>query len=357
MPLVPAATLLDLGAAIFAAAGAPDDIAKAVATSLVRTSLTGHDSHGVMRVMQYVAMIRNGDLSPAARPRLSRRSGATASLDCQGGFGQIGARFGADLAAELAQQLGIGCVALENVNHIGRLGEYAEGLARKGLVGMVFTSGTFARVSVAPWGGREPLLSTNPMAWALPTGDGETPFVLDIATAVVANGKVQVALSKGEHMPEGMLLDRDGNPTTDPATFLNGGMLLPFGRYKGHGLSLMMELIPAVLSGFTPVSSPGFRSGNPTLIIALDIAAFIEPKIFAQQTRDFLARVKGVSPADGFDEVLLPGEKEQRSIAEREKSGIPLPPVVWNELCGLAREYGIDAPAESAVQEGGDTVR
>lgn len=345
MPVVAADTLRELATSIFAATGAPADIAGAVADSLVQTSLTGHDSHGVMRVMQYVDMIRNGDLVPAARPVTGQRTGAIARLECGFGFGQIGAQYGAGLASELAHEHGIGCVALENVNHVGRLGEYAEALARAGHVGMVFTSGTVVRVSVAPWGGREPLMSTNPMAWAVPTQSGETPLVLDFATAVVANGKVQVALARGESFPEGMLLDRDGNPTTDPATFYNGGMLQPFGTYKGHGLSLMMELVPGILCGFSPVSSREFRSGNPTLILALAIDAFTDPDHFEQQTRDFLARVKAVSPAEGFDEVLLPGEKEQRSLAERSQSGIPLPQGVWDDLCALAQKCGVTIPA------------
>ncbi len=344
MPLVKPQTLADLGTAIFSAAGTPDDIARMVAESLMQTSLTGHDSHGIMRVRLYVEMLRNGDLVPDARPRLKHQLGAIASIDCGRGFGQVGAQFGTALAADLAQEHGIGCVTLEEVNHVGRLGEYAEMLARQGLVGMLFTSGTVVRVSVAPWGGREPLLSTNPMAWAIPAKAGAMPFVLDFATSVVANGKVQVALSKGEAFPEGMLLDRDGNPTTDPATFQDGGMLLPFGSYKGYGLSLMMELIPGIMCGFSPVSSTEFRSGNPTMIIALDVAAFTDLERFEQLTREFLARIKAVEPAPGFEEVLLPGEKEQRSAAERGKAGVPLPQGVWDDLCALAREYGVATP-------------
>lgn len=344
MPLVQPQTLRDLGTAIFAAAGAPADIARAVATSLVQTSLTGHDSHGILRARLYVNMIRAGALIPDARPRLRRRAGAIARVDCGRGFGQIGAQYGTALAAEMAPQHGLACVALEEVNHVGRLGEYAETLARKGLIGILFTSGTVVRVSVAPWGGREPLLATNPMAWALPTQAGATPLVLDFATSVVANGKVQVALGKGEAFPPDMLLDRDGNPTTDPATFAEGGMLLPFGSYKGYGLSIMMELIAGVLCGFSPVSSTEFRAGNPTLILALNIAAFTGLERFEQQTREFLARVKDVEPAPGFDEVLLPGEKEQRAGAERSAAGVPLPAAVWDDLCALATELGVPRP-------------
>lgn len=344
MPLIRAETLKELGASIFAAAGAPDDIARMVADSLVQTSLTGHDSHGIMRTRLYVEMARKGELVPDARPRLRRRHGAIASVDCRRGFGQVGAQFGTALAAELAQEQGIGCVTLEEVNHVGRLGEYAEMLARTGLVGIVFTSGTVVRVSVAPWGGREPLLSTNPMAWAVPTQAGAVPLVLDFATSAVANGKVSVALSKGEAFPAGMLLDRNGAPTTDPATFQDGGMLLPFGSYKGYGLSLMMELIPGILCGFSPVSAAEFRTGNPTLILALDIEAFTDLKHFEQMTREFLARVKAVEPAAGFDEVLLPGEKEQRSIAERSAAGVPLPQSVWDDLCALAADYEVTIP-------------
>jgi LDH2 family malate/lactate/ureidoglycolate dehydrogenase len=344
MPKVEAQTLSNFCQALFRSAGAPADTAQIVADSLVQTNLMGHDSHGVIRVKPYLNQIQVGQLKPAARPQLERKFGAVAVVDGQWGFGQVIARYGAEVAIDLARVSGISCVALSQVNHIGRLGEYAEMIARAGFVGIVMTSGTFVKVSVTPYGGREPILGTNPMAWSVPAG--ETPFTLDFATAAVANGKIMVALSKGEPFPPGMLLDKDGIPTTDPATFYQGGMMLPFGTYKGSGLALMMEIIPTILSGFAPISSPEFVSGNPTLLIAISIEAFTPLERFERLTQELMQRVKQVPPAQGFDEVLLPGEKEARSTAERLAEGIPLPASVWGDLQVAAREYNVPVPEE-----------
>ncbi len=341
MPTFPHTALTNLIEAIFAAAGAPAEIAQHVAESLVLTNLTGHDSHGIMRVKVYVAQITAGRLKPQAAPILQKRFGAIAILDGQWGFGQVTAKVGAELAAEIAAEQGIGCVALSDTNHIGRLGEYAEMIAQREMVGIVMTSGTMVNPSVTPYGGAEPLFGTNPMAWALPLGAGQPPLLLDYATAAVANGKVKVALDKGEPFPPGLLLNAAGEPTIDPADFYNGGMLLPFGTYKGYGLNLMMEIIPTLLSGFAPIISADFKAGNPTLILALNIPAFTEPDRFYQHTQELLARIKQTRPAAGFDEVLLPGEKESRSMAERLQNGIPLPAKTWADLSALATEWGI----------------
>jgi uncharacterized oxidoreductase len=296
----------------------------------------------VIRTKTYITQIEDGQLKPAAQPQVARRTGAIALVDCGFGFGQIGARFGAQLASDIAQENGIGCVALQDVNHIGRLGEYAEMIARDGMVGLLFTGGTMGKRSVTPYGGREAIMGTNPMAWAVPTGD--MPLIHDVATAAVANGKIMVALSKGEAFPDGMLLDKDGVATTDPASFYEGGMLLPFGTYKGSGLAMMMELIPTLLAGFAPIALPGFRSGNPTLILALQVEAFTDRANFEQNVRDFMARVKTVPPAVGFDEAMLPGEQEARYYADRSRHGIPLPEAVWDDLTTLATRYDVALP-------------
>lgn len=344
MPHVEAQTLIDFCDAMLQGAGAPADIAALVSRSLVQTNLMGHDSHGVIRVKTYINQVRSGAIQPAARPQVERRFGATATIDCAWGFGQVGARSGAEVARDLGQEHGIGCVALSQVNHIGRLGEYAEIIARSGLIAIIMTAGTVLQVSVTPYGGREPIFGTNPMAWAVPNGD--TPFLLDFATAAVANGKIAVALSKGEPFPEGMLLDRDGNPTIDPASFYQGGMLLPFGTYKGSGLALMMEIIPVLLADFAPVSSPEFKPGNPTLMLAINIEAFTSRDRFERLVQELLARCRRVPPAAGFDEVLLPGDKEARSVETRLAEGIPLPDSVWNDLTTLAADYSVPVPEQ-----------
>ncbi|MBZ0292833.1 MAG: Ldh family oxidoreductase [Anaerolineae bacterium] len=343
MPTLPYSTLTDLIRAIFQAAGAPPDIALQVAESLVTTNLTGHDSHGIIRVKTYVEQIKKGALKPAARAVVSRRFGATAVLDGQWGFGQVTARTGAQLARDLAQDYGLGAVVLSNVNHIGRLGEYAEIIAQAGMVGTVMTGGTLSRPSVTPYGGAEAIFGTNPMAWAVPAGD--QVLLSDFATAAVANGKIKVALDKGEAFPADMLLDKEGRPTTNPADFYDDGMLLPFGSYKGYGLNLMMEIIPVLLSGFAPITSPDFRPGNPTFMLATSIEAFTDRAYFEQQVVQLKARVKQVRPSAGSAGVLLPGEKESRTMAERLRDGIPLPDKTWVDLGAVAAEWGVTMPA------------
>lgn len=325
---------------IFEGAGAPKDIASAVAESLVMTNLFGHDSHGVLRVKQYVSMIGDGMIKPSARPRVKRRFGATAMVTGGYGFGQIGARFAAELASELGQQHGISAVSLGQATHIGRLGEYTGMIAAEGLIGICFTSGTMFRGWVTPYGGRERVFGTNPMSFAVPS-EGEGTLLLDFATAGVAHGKIVLARAKGTPVPTGMMLDKHGRPTTDASILDDGAVLLPMGAHKGSGLAMMMEIIPTLLAGHRPITSAQFHFGNPTLMMALDPRAFDQDTDFRQHVGALMGRVKEVSPAEGFAEVLLPGEPEARSYRDRAKNGIPLPDAVWDDLRGLAQDLGL----------------
>ncbi len=325
---------------IFAAAGTPDDIAAIVAESLVMTNLFGHDSHGVLRVKQYITMIRAGMIQPEQRPQVTKSFGATAMVSGGYGFGQMGARFAADLARKLGAEYGIAAVSLGQTTHIGRLGEYTAHIAAGGLIGIGFTSGTMFKGWVTPYGGRERVFGTNPLSFAVP-GPGDETLLLDFATAGVAHGKLVLARAKGTPAPSGMMLDRHGNPTTDAQLLDEGAVLLPMGLHKGSGLAMMMELIPTLLAGHRPISAPDFSFGNPTLLLALSPQAFDDSTDFAAQVAALKRRVKAVQPATGFDEVLLPGEPEARSHAQRVQAGIPLPDAVWADLRELAEEMGI----------------
>ncbi len=333
---------------IFAAAGAPPDIAAVVAESLVTTNLFGHDSHGVLRVKQYINMIGAGMIQPAQRPRIRKRFGATAMVTNGYGFGQIGARFAAELAIELGRELGIAAVSLGQTTHIGRLGEYTQMIAAAGLIGIGFTSGSMFSGWVAPYGGREKVFSTNPMSFAVPCG-GEDTLLLDFATAGMAHGKVLLARAKGEPVPQGMMLDKNGRPSTDARIVDDGAVLLAMGAYKGSGLSMMMEIIPTLLAGKRPLASPDFHFGNPTLLLALTPEAFDEDTDFVEQVEALKQHVKRVKPAEGFDEVLLPGEPEARSYAQRIRAGIPLPDRVWADLQEVADELGLSLPSTHAA--------
>lgn len=341
MPTIAAAELTAFASAMFAAAGAPQDIAGYVAQTLVTANLMGHDSHGVIRVAWYLRQVNSGELIPGARPEIGKQHGAVALIDCKRGFGQMGARFGAQVACDLARQHGIGCATLNEINHIGRLGEYAGWLAGQGMAAIILNASPWT--AVTPYGGREGIFGTNPMAWAVPTSD--QPLVLDFATSAVAAGKLQVALDEERMIPPGWLQDKNGLPSQNPADFADGGVLLPFGTYKGYGLNLMMELIPSLLAGFAPATSADFKRGNPTQIIALNIEAFTPYERFVRLTDELIARVKTVPAAKGFDEVLLPGDLEARSMAQRQRDGIPIPAKTWATLTELAAELAVSVPA------------
>ena len=325
---------------IFIASGTPEDIAAVVAESLVMTNLLGHDSHGAIRVKQYVNMIRSDMIQPAEGPRVKKRFGATAMVTLGYGFGQIGARFAAELATEMGQEHGIAAVSLGQTTHIGRLGEYTQMIAAQGMIGIGFTSGTMYSGWVTPYGGREQVMGTNPMSFAVPCGDDGT-LLLDFATAGMAHGKVMLAQAKGVPVPQGMMLDKHGRPSTDASILDDGAILLAMGLHKGSGLSMMMEIIPTLLAGKRPISSPDFHFGNPTLLMALLPEAFDDDTNFTKQVELLKRKVNAVKPAEGFDEVLAPGEPEARSYAERVQAGIPLPDSVWADLRRLADELGV----------------
>lgn len=341
MPTYSAQALTSFATRLLTAAGSPADIARVVAASLVETNMRGHDSHGVQQLMKYVGKIRDGTLIPSARPVVESRRGAVATVDGHWGFGQVIASYGADLAAEIAREQGVSVVACKRINHIGRAGEYAERLAAKGLIGIVLASGASAGGSVAPFGGRQRMFGTNPMAWAVPTSEGRAPLVLDFATSGIAIGKVQLARDQGGPVPAGMLLTADGEPTTDPRAFDDGGILLPFGLHKGGGLALMLEIIPTLLCGFAPASSPNYHPGNPTLVMALDSDCFTERSVFVAEVDALLERVSATAPLTGVERVLYPGEPEQLVASERSMTGIPVPERTWEQLLTLADSLGV----------------
>ncbi|MEM7031245.1 MAG: Ldh family oxidoreductase [Chloroflexota bacterium] len=347
MPNIQANDLVGLSQAIFEGIGTPSETAQIVAESLVKSNLLGHDSHGVQLVPMYIRRIQQDAIDPLAEPTTARQTAAVSIVDGNWGYGQIVARYGTEVAIQAARQFGIGCVALTQSNHIGRLGEYAQMIAEAGLVGMLVTGLSRSTGIVAPYGGRDRLFGTNPMAWGMPVDDSRPPLIVDFATSGVAYGKVNVAASKGVPLPPGLLLDKDGQPTTDPADVdlskQDTGALLPFGAHKGSGLMLTIELLTRSLAGFSEIndnSNPA-QIGNPTLITAYNIEAFLSQADFQVYVETFLQRVKDNRPAPGFDEVLLPGEPEARTEVERLRDGVPIPETTWSTLLELAESLGV----------------
>jgi uncharacterized oxidoreductase len=336
-------TLTSVARGLIEGMGTPPEIAAQVAEMLVGAHLAGHDSHGVLRIPAYLRQVETGSLLPAAVPAVTRETAATALVDAGRSWGHYAARWGMDLAMAKACAAGIGAVSMTRCNHIGRLGEFVEQAAREGFAGIVMLgSGSKGSGNAFPPGGAERALGTNPMAFAVPTGDGP-PFVIDVATTVVAEGKIQVARSKDATLPPGCIVDKQGRPSVHPADFYDGGSLLYFGGYKGYGLSLLTCLLGGLSGGF---SLEPWRMGG-VFIQAIDVGAFLSVDDYRDAAAAFLNGIKSVALADGASEILVPGEPEQRSRAARLADGIDIPDTIWSQLQQCGEKLGVRLPEAS----------
>lgn len=333
------------------ATGTSARAARTVADGLVEANLAGHDSHGVIRILAYLDQVREGQLDVQAEPEVISRRGATATIDGKWGWGQPAMWLATEEAARAAKEHGLGMATVVNSYHIGRLAPYVESLARRGLVGLLIAS---AGPAVAPWGGTSRVMGTNPIAWAVPRGDGEEPICLDIATSTVAEGKLRVARAKGVPVRPGLIVDDAGNPTLDPNDFYNGGALLAFGEHKGSGFSVLAQLLGAGLTGMTTEKFMQHRGSNGPLIIAIDVEHLVPMDGFLAGIEREADKVLAARPMDGVDAVQLPGDPELVNRAHRREAGIPVPDSTWDELMTVARDMKIDE-SDWRLGEGGRT--
>ncbi|MFQ3593214.1 MAG: Ldh family oxidoreductase [Gemmataceae bacterium] len=348
MPTLAAADLSVFAQSLFTAAGVPVEEAAILAASLVDSQLAGHDSHGVIRVVQYIQALESGILQPGVTLRIEHETPAVIVADGQWGFGQVQAHRLLDMLIPRARGLGIAAGTLYQCGHIGRLGEYGERAAREGvvLIGTVNSHGFGIRV--APPGGKAGRIGTNPLLMAVPTS-GE-PVVLDISPSVCAEGKVRVALNKGQPLPPGWLLDAEGRPTTDPAALYTDppGTILPLGgeqSYKGFGLGLLLDMLAGGLSG-APCSTPGLksRSANAVVFIVLDPERFAGIAHFRTETGNLAANVRSCPTIAPEASITLPGDPERRCREQRQRDGIALDEGTWNQLTALARRLQVGVP-------------
>lgn len=342
MPNITHQNLLKLGTAIFRGMGTPEDIAEKVAGSLVKGSLAGMDSHGILQIIRYAEKIKSETLKPDARPHREILGPSAGIIYGNFGFGQITAYAGVEWAMEMARESGVSTVALREVNHVGRLGEYAEWLARQDIVGLIMASGGDKGGQVAPYGGSQRIFGTNPIAWGIPTPPEFQPIVVDFATASVAMGKVLLASKTGQKVLPGSLIDKNGDFTTDPMDYFSDGAILPFGDHKGYGLMFVIEILATLFGGCAPLSSVHHKKGNPVVVTAWDPVRFVDLDMFKSKVGELCARVKSTLPASTFSEVFLPGELEERKRKKRLKEGIPVPDEVWKELIHLKKQYVTD---------------
>jgi len=348
--------------AVCQAMGADEEIAAEVSGHLVKANLSGHDSHGVLRLPAYVDQANRGGLVPGAKPSIVREMGGVALMDARYGFGQYSTAIALTWAMERARTTGIAAVATRHATHIGRLGEYTERASAAGMIAIV-TIGTAAPGSggVVPFNGAERFLGTNPWSFGVPTNNSVN-MVYDAATSVVAEGKLRVARSKGASLAPGLIVDKNGNPSTDPEDFYNGGALLPVGGetagHKGYGFSMASAMIAGLAmvnddAPRMPVPSAGPHTAEQrgalggVFLIAMDPAAFGDAVEYRRLTSETLAAVRSVPPAPGKDEVLYPGEPEARSRAERGRDGIPIPESIWQQLTEIGTRYNVPMPVSA----------
>jgi len=342
MPTYSSDQIARLATGIFGAVGAPPDIAEQVAVSLVESNLRGHDSHGVLRIPSYLEDVENRTTVPAARPSVLSETETTAVVDGNWAFGQITAYLATAVAIEKARTNQVAAVAIIRCTHLGRLGEYTEMAAHQGMFAFM-VGGSYNAGPVAPYGGASQVLGTNPISFALP-GPNDEAVVADIATSVAAEGKLRLARAKGQSIAPGTILDKDGNPTTDPNDFYAGGALLPFGGHKGYSLSVIVELIARLIAGGEKMAAPReVTFGN--FLVVINIAAFRPPAEFVEAVAARIGEIKAVKVAPGFTEVLMPGEPERRTRTKRAAEGIVLPDDTCQRLAELAAKYGLRMPA------------
>ncbi len=331
-----------LGERIFAAVGATQETARVVAGSLVEANLVGHDSHGVLRIPQYVRQVRQGEVQPAAHPRVLAARQATALLSGEWGFGQVAGRAAADEAVTRAREYGIAAVGVVRCNHLGRVGEYVEQAAAAGCAAMVWLGGL--KTAAVPHGGSRQALGTNPLTVGFPV-EGEHPAVLDFATTAVAAGKIMAARAAKKPLPPGCIVDGQGRPTTDPEAFFDGGALLPFGGHKGYSLAVLIELLGQALTGAEQYG--GDAGGSPierrsgALFCVVDTAAFRPAGEAAAAARRIVDRLRSNPPAPGVERVFTPGQPEAQTRQTRIAAGIELPEETWRSITETAEAVGL----------------
>lgn len=320
----------ELGIKLLTKVGTPENYAALITDSLIEAQSVGHASHGVIRLLEYTNSVASGSVKANVTPVVKSETASAVVIDGGWGWGQIACHLAMSEVIKKATATGIAIATIQNCNHIGRLGEYVEQLAKQGLVAMMWCNGDPA---VAAYGGRERLFGTNPFAAGIPTS--ADPVVIDFATAASAEGKLRVARANGQQIPPNTVIDSEGNPSTDPNDFYNGGALLPFGGHKGYCLTLMIELLGGGLSQIHPNVSPKYTYGWGTVLIAMDPTKLVPMDLFLEDIDHATAVVRATPPSDPAQPVLIPGDVENQNRA-KSKTELTISTAVWDSLQQLA---------------------
>ena len=329
---------------IFRALGASDEEASIVSNHVVKANLAGHDSHGVIQVPVYAERIKMGHIVPGAHFEVLDETPATARINGNWGFGYVVTERAMKIAIEKAKANGVAAITVFYQSHIGRLGDYPTMAAQEGMIGLITADSGKGPKAVAPFGGSARRLGTNPISIGVPS-DLEGTVLLDMATSAVAAGKVSLAISRQESIPSTWVIDKDGNPTTDPQDYFDGGAILPVGAdqgHKGYGLSFIVEMFSGILTGLGFGIDPQARHNDGCFIAVFNVAAFRPLAEFKREVREFAEFVKTSPPAKGFKEVLYPGELEWRTEQQRRRDGIFVEDETWQQLWTLVQEHKLE---------------
>ena len=346
MPRFSPHALTKTAQAIFMAAGVEQGEAGIVAEHLVESNLVGHDSHGVLRIPEYVEWMEAGDVALGQHITIMHETETLAVIEGGWGFGQVIGLEAIHVAILKAQQTGVGIVAVSQCGHIGRVGHYPYVAAQQGLVTVLFVNTHGGGKLAAPWGGRGRRLSANPISVGIPRKADE-PLVLDMATSSIAEGKLMDMLNRGVSAPEGCIVDADGNPTTDPVAYFGppAGAMLPFGGHKGFGLSFVIDILAGALSGAGCSRDGATRIGNGFLAFVIQPERLRDADAFHADVDGLVQHIKSSELAAGFDEILAPGEPEIRTRQQRTHDGIPVDDGAWSKICATAQRYGVNLTA------------
>jgi L-2-hydroxycarboxylate dehydrogenase (NAD+) len=344
-----ASDLEAFAASALIAVGLPALDAEQIARLMILADLRGSDGHGIFRLPQYIRRIRGGGINVRPNIRTIQETNATALVDGDNGMGHLVMRFAAQIAIEKAERAGIGWVGVRQSNHAGPAALYAMMPLVRDMIGIYMAVGSANHMP--PWGGVELLLSTNPIAFAIPALE-EPPIVLDIATSMAAYGKVKTKALRGEPMPEGWMIDLYGRPLTDPKR-AEEGFLLPIGGYKGSGLALVFGLLAGTLNGavfgrdvidFNKDDETPTNTGQ--VIVALDVKRFSPIEAFKRSVDEVIRDFRNSKRMPGVEHIRLPGEQSHATWRERSADGIPLNGALFNDLQRLAAGLGIEGLKE-----------
>ena len=340
MPNFTAEELTEICLNVFQKLNIPTTEAEVVTKSMVDANRVGHDSHGVIHLPKYVRELEAGLIQPGAPTEVLHESASIAVLDGNWGFGPVIATRAVELAIQKAKQTDISSVAVSRCNEVGRLGGYACLAADAEMIALLMANDHGGGTCVAPHGGVEGRLSTNPMACAVPI-EGKDPIVLDMSTSVVASGRIRVKQHRNEALPHGWLIDAEGEPTTNPDDFYDvpPAALLPFGGavsvHKGFGLSVIVDILSGALTGAGCSQSEDARVGNGLFVLVMNVASFRGFPGFSAEIARFIRYLKSAKRAAGVDTIRVPGERGWEAQRKRERDGIPIDAETWAQIQAL----------------------